>query len=56
VVTSARALTDARVLPPAGVVDVLAGDGNTLALTVDDGIDAEVVGAFIEFAPDTDVR
>jgi peptidoglycan/xylan/chitin deacetylase (PgdA/CDA1 family) len=55
-VTSTRVLTDPPVLPPTGVVDVLPGDGNTLALTIDDGTDSEVVGAFITFAADTGVR
>ena len=46
----------APVLPPTGVVDVLPGEGNGLALTIDDGTDSEVVAAFAAFAVDTGVR
>jgi peptidoglycan/xylan/chitin deacetylase (PgdA/CDA1 family) len=42
--------------PPAGVVDRLPGDGSALALTIDDGTDSEVVGAFVAFAASTGVR
>jgi peptidoglycan/xylan/chitin deacetylase (PgdA/CDA1 family) len=55
-VTSTKPLGVAPVLPPVGAVDVLPGDGNLLALTIDDGADSEVVGAFIAFAADTGVR
>ncbi|MFF3568524.1 polysaccharide deacetylase family protein [Nocardia jiangxiensis] len=37
-------------------ITALPGKGNTLALTVDDGADAEVVGAYIKFAQDTGAR
>jgi peptidoglycan/xylan/chitin deacetylase (PgdA/CDA1 family) len=55
-VTSTGAPTGAPVLPPTGVVDALPGDGSSLALTIDDGTDSEVVGAFITLAADTGVR
>jgi peptidoglycan/xylan/chitin deacetylase (PgdA/CDA1 family) len=55
-VTSTGALSGPAALAPTGVVDVLPGDGNGLALTIDDGTDSEVVGAFIAFAADTGVR
>jgi peptidoglycan/xylan/chitin deacetylase (PgdA/CDA1 family) len=44
------------VAPPTGVVDVLPGTGNSLALTIDDGTSSEVVGAFATLAVDTGVR
>jgi peptidoglycan/xylan/chitin deacetylase (PgdA/CDA1 family) len=44
------------VSPPIGVVDTLPGTGNSLALTIDDGTDSEVVGAFAAFAVDAGVR
>lgn len=42
--------------PPTGVVTALPGTGNSLALSIDDGTDSEVVAAFIAFAADTGVR
>jgi peptidoglycan/xylan/chitin deacetylase (PgdA/CDA1 family) len=44
------------VLPPTGVVDVLPGQGNSLALTIDDGTSSEVVGAFAALAVETGIR
>lgn len=44
------------VVPPAGVVDALPGDGTSLALTIDDGTNSAVVAAFATFAADTGVR
>ena len=41
---------------PAGVLTRLPGDGNQLALTVDDGVSVPVVGAFAQFAHDTGTR
>ncbi|GAB2523320.1 polysaccharide deacetylase family protein [Nocardia heshunensis] len=41
---------------PAGTITALPGSGNNLALTVDDGASAEVVGAYIQFAKDTGAR
>ena len=41
---------------PAGVLTRLPGDGNQLALTVDDGVSGPVVGAFAQFAHDTGTR
>jgi len=55
-VTSTGVPTGAPVLPPTGVVDALPGDGSSLALTIDDGTNSAVVGAFIAFAADTGVR
>lgn len=43
------------VLPP-GTITGLPGPGNCMALTVDDGASAEVVGAYIQFAQDTGAR
>ncbi|NEK59242.1 polysaccharide deacetylase family protein [Geodermatophilus sabuli] len=43
-------------LPPVGVVDGLPGEGTSLALTIDDGTDTDVVAAFCTFATDTGVR
>jgi peptidoglycan/xylan/chitin deacetylase (PgdA/CDA1 family) len=43
-------------LPPTGVVSELPGEGNGLALTIDDGTSSEVVAAFAAFAVDADVR
>jgi peptidoglycan-N-acetylglucosamine deacetylase len=45
-----------RVPAPAGVLARLPGDGNQLALTVDDGVSAPVVGAFAQFCLDTGTR
>jgi peptidoglycan/xylan/chitin deacetylase (PgdA/CDA1 family) len=41
---------------PAGVLTRLAGNGNEMALTVDDGVSVPVVGAFAQFARDTGTR
>jgi peptidoglycan/xylan/chitin deacetylase (PgdA/CDA1 family) len=51
---TAAALTP--VLPPTGVVDGLPGQGNSLALTIDDGTNTEVVAAFAALAVDAGVR
>ncbi|MCF6506898.1 polysaccharide deacetylase family protein [Blastococcus sp. MG754426] len=42
--------------PPAGVVDALPGEGDLLALTIDDGTSSEVVAAFARFAADSGTR
>jgi peptidoglycan/xylan/chitin deacetylase (PgdA/CDA1 family) len=42
--------------PPTGVVTALPGEGNGLALTIDDGTSSEVVAAFAALAVDTGVR
>ncbi len=42
--------------PPVGVVDRLPGEGTRLALTIDDGVSSEVVGAFATLAADTGLR
>jgi peptidoglycan/xylan/chitin deacetylase (PgdA/CDA1 family) len=41
---------------PSGVLSRLPGDGNQMALTVDDGVSVPVVGAFAQFAHDTGTR
>ena len=43
-------------LPGGGVLNKLPGDGNLLALTVDDGVNTDVVRLYTEFARDTGVR
>ncbi|MBV9512480.1 MAG: polysaccharide deacetylase family protein [Mycobacteriaceae bacterium] len=45
-----------RVPPPSGVLTRLPGDGNLLALTVDDGASVEVVSAFATFCRDSGTR
>ena len=45
-----------RVPAPAGVLTRLPGDGNQMALTVDDGASVPVVGAFAQFCHDTGTR
>src|SRR5829696_1706949 len=54
----AAAVAEVRgtLLPPTGVVTELPGEGNGLALTIDDGTSSEVVAAFAAFAVDADVR
>jgi peptidoglycan/xylan/chitin deacetylase (PgdA/CDA1 family) len=44
------------VAPPVGVLTRLPGDGNQLALTVDDGASSPVVAAFAQFCRDTGTR
>ena len=46
----------ARVPAPAGVLSALPGEGDLLALTVDDGVNSDVVRAYTQFAKDTGVR
>ncbi|HEY0127141.1 MAG TPA: polysaccharide deacetylase family protein [Blastococcus sp.] len=46
----------ALLLPPTGVVQALPGEGTSLALTIDDGTNAEVVAAFTQFAVDSGTR
>jgi peptidoglycan/xylan/chitin deacetylase (PgdA/CDA1 family) len=43
-------------LPGGGELSKLPGDGDLLALTVDDGVNSEVVRAYTQFAKDTGVR
>lgn len=45
-----------RIPPPNGVLTRLPGDGNMLALTVDDGASSEVVSAFAGFCRDSGTR
>jgi peptidoglycan/xylan/chitin deacetylase (PgdA/CDA1 family) len=42
--------------PPFGPVDRLPGEGTSLALTIDDGTNTEVVAAFAALAADTGIR
>jgi peptidoglycan/xylan/chitin deacetylase (PgdA/CDA1 family) len=42
--------------PPTGVVQGLPGEGTSLALTIDDGTNTEVVAAFAAFAAQTGIR
>jgi peptidoglycan/xylan/chitin deacetylase (PgdA/CDA1 family) len=46
----------APVPPPTGVVDRLPGEGSSLALTIDDGTDSDVVASFATLAADTGIR
>lgn len=46
----------ARIPVPAGVLSSLPGDGDLLALTVDDGVSSDVVRAYTQFAKDTGAR
>lgn len=43
-------------LPGGGTLSALPGRGDLLAITVDDGVNAEVVRAYTQFATDTGVR
>lgn len=43
-------------LPGGGVLHSLPGGGDLLALTVDDGVNSEVVRLYTQFAKDTGVR
>jgi len=43
-------------LPGGGVLNKLPGDGDLLALTVDDGVNTDVVRLYTQFAKDTGVR
>ena len=45
-----------RIPPPTGVLTRLPGDGNLLALTVDDGASTEVVSAFAAFCRDSGTK
>src|SRR6201997_5623550 len=46
----------AKVPAPAGVLTRLAGNGNQIAITVDNGVSVPVVGACAQFARDTGTR
>lgn len=46
----------ARVPLPAGVLSNLPGNGDLLALTVDDGVSSDVVRAYTQLAKDTGIR
>jgi peptidoglycan/xylan/chitin deacetylase (PgdA/CDA1 family) len=46
----------ARIQLPGGVLSVLPGEGDLLALTVDDGVNSDVLRAYTQFAKDTGVR
>lgn len=43
-------------LPGGGVLNRLPGDGNLLALTLDDGVNTDVVRLYTQFARDTGIR
>lgn len=45
-----------RVPPPNGVLTRLPGNGNLLALTIDDGVSTDVVAAFAAFCRDSGTR
>ncbi|WP_067572009.1 polysaccharide deacetylase family protein [Nocardia acidivorans] len=45
-----------RVAIGPGTISALPGDGNNMALTIDDGASVETVGAFIEFARRSGIR
>jgi peptidoglycan/xylan/chitin deacetylase (PgdA/CDA1 family) len=48
---------EARIpLPGGGALSKIPGEGDLLALTVDDGVNSEVVRAYTQFAKDTGVR
>jgi peptidoglycan-N-acetylglucosamine deacetylase len=49
-------MPQAKVAAPVGVLTRLPGDGNQLALTVDDGASSPVVAAFAQFCRDTGTR
>ncbi len=46
----------ARIQLPGGVLSSLPGEGDLLALTVDDGVNSDVLRAYTQFALDTGVR
>ncbi len=48
--------SSARIQLPGGVLSSLPGDGDLLALTVDDGVNSDVLRAYTQFAKDTGVR
>ncbi|UKN43136.1 polysaccharide deacetylase family protein [Mycobacterium lepromatosis] len=49
--------TSARIsLPGGGALSKIPGHGDLLALTVDDGVNTEVVRAYVQFVKDTDIR
>jgi len=52
----ARPATASAARAPVGVLTRLPGEGNQLALTVDDGGSSAVVGAFCQFCRDTGTR
>lgn len=49
-------LASQRALPDKGVLSVLPGQGDLLALTVDDGVSSDVVRLYTEFAKETGAR
>jgi peptidoglycan/xylan/chitin deacetylase (PgdA/CDA1 family) len=50
------ALSPRVALPGGGVLTKLPGNGNLLALTVDDGVNTDVVRLYTQFAKDTGIR
>ncbi len=55
-VEAAAAVPAGPLPPPTGVVTELPGEGDALALTIDDGTSSEVVAAFATLAVDTGIR
>ena len=53
---SAGPLSDRIPLPGGGALSKIPGQGNLLALTLDDGVNSEVVRAYIQLAKDTGAR
>jgi peptidoglycan-N-acetylglucosamine deacetylase len=53
---SAGPLHDRIPLPGGGALTKLPGEGNLLALTLDDGVNSEVVRAYVQLAKDTGAR
>src|SRR5271166_996811 len=53
---SAGPLSDRIALPGGGALTKIPGEGNLLALTLDDGVSSDVVRAYIQFAKDTGAR
>jgi peptidoglycan/xylan/chitin deacetylase (PgdA/CDA1 family) len=54
--TSTTPPLPATVPAPTGVITALPGQGNLLALTIDDGTSSEVVAAYTQFCADSGVR
>jgi peptidoglycan-N-acetylglucosamine deacetylase len=53
---SAGPLSDRIPLPGGGALSRIPGQGNLLALTLDDGVNSEVVRAYTQLAKDTGIR
>ncbi|KLO34991.1 polysaccharide deacetylase family protein [Mycobacterium nebraskense] len=53
---ASRGFPTQKVPHPVGVLTRLPGDDNRLALTIDDGVSVQVVGAFADFCRDSGIR